>query len=639
MQKQSYLTHIDGLRAIAVLFVILYHLGFKQFSGGYVGVDVFFVISGFLITRLIREELIVTQKFSFINFYTRRFRRLFPAFLTTIALCFITGALLLSNKLFTNLGLSTLYAIFSLSNIYFWKNVNYFTAESGLDPLLHTWSLSVEEQFYLFWPILIVFFFKKQNASKLLLFISISFFISLLLSVYNINEKLSIFYLLPFRVFEFCIGAIVVWLMQLKVTNETLKELMAIVGYICILCPVFTYTNQSVFPSYNALLPCFGTAVLIYSGDANYFGLLLRNKLLVGIGLISYSLYLIHWPLIIFYKYYLDIKSLDLFAQSFLFAAAIVIAYCMYRYIEQPFRNQHVKSNKKFFTSVFAIVTIMCTFAFNVYAKGGWPWRTGSQEFAESSYGGEGYEWQQVVGDANATPAITIYGDSHAKQYIAAFDQLGKKTYQSFDFLVHPACLSWPDMTNIYQGKEQQSCVNMYEKLKLKLKQNNTTLILAYRYNKFIINLKTGEKANYKQEQQDIHLLIAGLEGMLADLGESQKVIIIGGVPAANIKRGYIDCISAPFRKRTCNKKFPLMNGEFNTLRGELKKISGTRDNVLFLDPYDVLCDKQFCYVVQDDQLYYSDHAHLTKIGAEKVIHYFSKRILNFIDSDKHRDD
>jgi peptidoglycan/LPS O-acetylase OafA/YrhL len=129
MQKQLYMPHVDGLRAIAVLSVILYHLGFKQFSGGYVGVDIFFVISGFLITRLIREEYLSTGKFSFSNFYIRRFRRLFPAFLATLAICFIVGALLLSNKLFSSLGHSTLYAIFSLSNIYFWKMVNYFTAE------------------------------------------------------------------------------------------------------------------------------------------------------------------------------------------------------------------------------------------------------------------------------------------------------------------------------------------------------------------------------------------------------------------------------------------------------------------------------------------------------------------------------
>ena len=164
MQKYSYLFHVDGLRAIAVLSVVLYHLGISQFSGGFVGVDVFFVISGFLITRLIRDELALTGTFSFSNFYIRRIRRLFPAFALTLVLCFIAAAFLLSDKLLAQFGESSIYALFSASNFYFWKNTNYFMAESGVMPLLHTWTLSVEEQFYLIWPTLLVVMFKYYET-------------------------------------------------------------------------------------------------------------------------------------------------------------------------------------------------------------------------------------------------------------------------------------------------------------------------------------------------------------------------------------------------------------------------------------------------------------------------------------------
>jgi peptidoglycan/LPS O-acetylase OafA/YrhL len=629
MQKQLYMPHVDGLRAIAVLSVILYHLGFKQFSGGYVGVDIFFVISGFLITRLIREEYLSTGKFSFSNFYIRRFRRLFPAFLATLAICFIVGALLLSNKLFSSLGHSTLYAIFSLSNIYFWKKVNYFTAESGLDPLLHTWSLSVEEQFYLFWPILIIFFLKNQNDLKLRVFILASFIISLFSSFYYINNQLVIFYLLPFRVFEFCIGAMVVWLMQYKTTNQTLQELMIAVGLGCIFYPIFNYTNTTIFPSYNALMPCFGAALLIYSGDSKYLGLFLSNKLMVGIGLISYSLYLVHWPLIIFYKYYQDINTFEFPAQISLLTVSILFAYLMYRYIEQPYRKQNIYLNKKFFSSAITIVSFICVFSFSVYTQNGWAWRTNTQTSINSSYGGDGYQWQQVVGEANVSPVMTIYGDSHSKQYISSFDELGKRNHQSYEFFTHSACLSLPDITNLYQGKVNQSCIDMYENLKTKLRENNSTLLLAYRYTKNIVNLKTGEEVSYKQEQQYTQMLLAGLSRMLEDLGKDQKVIIFGGVPSANINRGYIDCVTAPFTTRDCYKKYPIQQGEFADLRDELKNFAKSREQVQFLDPYDALCDKQFCHVIQDDQLYYSDHAHLTKVGTEKVIHYFSNVLLD----------
>lgn len=629
-----YYSHIDGLRAIAVLSVVLYHLGISQFSGGFVGVDVFFVISGFLITRLIRDELALTGTFSFSNFYIRRIRRLFPAFALTLILCFIAAPILLSDKLLAQFGESSIYALFSASNFYFWKNTNYFMAESGVMPLLHTWTLSVEEQFYLIWPTLLVVMFKCNKNLKAIPFISACFFVSLLLSVYYIGNQSMIFYLLPFRAFEFCIGATLVWLIHYRINSNILNEGLVLLGLLCVSYPVFYYTNTTSFPAYNALMPCLGAAMLIYAGDSTYSGQLLKNKLMVIVGLISYSLYLIHWPIIVFYKHYQDVEGLNWGAQFFLIIVSMVSAYSMYRYVEQPFRMQRFQLNKVFLKYCAAITVLICTFSVSAHIQNGWEWRTGSKRYPDANYAGEKYSWRQTIGETNHGISMIIYGDSHAKQYALALDQFGNKEHLSMALLTHSACLSLPSLTNIYQGKTHQSCIDMLNTLKSKLATSNATLLLAYRYTKTLATLDGRKKVNFKQEQQYTQMLLTGLQDLLVDLGKDRKVIIVGGVPSANLHRGYLDCISTPFTSRTCHEKFPIEEAEFFSLRNSLKKFALTKPQVLFLDPYDALCDQQYCYVVRDGQLYYSDHAHLSIAGTKLVVDYFSNEILSFIDTD-----
>lgn len=560
MQKHSYLRHIDGLRAIAVLSVVLYHLGFSTFSGGFVGVDVFFVISGFLITRLIRNELVLTGAFSFSRFYVRRIRRLFPAFSVTLILSFIAASFLFSDKLLEQLGASSIYTLFSASNIYFWKHTNYFTAESGLEPFLHTWSLSVEEQFYLVWPVFLVVLLKYQNFPKIILFISGFFLVSLLLSVYYINNKSIIFYLLPFRAFEFCVGAILVWIVGYKIHSNILKESLAILGLLCVFYPVFAYTNETPFPSYNALMPCFGAAILIYSRDVKLAGLLLNNRIAVSIGLISYSLYLVHWPIIIFYKYHQDIEVLNLLTSVSLMMVFLSVAYLMYRFVEQPFRTQYPDLNKVFLKYCAAIALLICTFSVSANMQHGWKWRTHSKQYVNASYAGEKYSWQQMLGENGLNLSMVIYGDSHAKQYALALDQFANSEHKSMALLTHSACLSLPNLTNIYEGKSHQSCIDMRNKLKEILVNTDATVFIAYRYTKTLSNLDESKEVSFKEEHEYIKMLLAGLDDLLIDLGKDRKVIIVGGVPSANLHRGYLDCISAPFTGRNCHEKFPVQD-------------------------------------------------------------------------------
>ena len=207
----KYRPEIDGLRGIAVLGVLLFHLGVQQLSGGYVGVDVFFVISGYLITRLIRSD-VRAGTFTFTRFYVRRTRRLFPALFFTLVLCLVAGCLLLSPGHLENFAGTLIASILSVSNIQFWQQSGYFDLESSLKPLLHTWSLGVEEQYYLFWPWLLVFLtrrFARHTFAIILIGGICSFCLNLVF--YN-SSHATIFYLLPFRAFEFAIGALTLWI-------------------------------------------------------------------------------------------------------------------------------------------------------------------------------------------------------------------------------------------------------------------------------------------------------------------------------------------------------------------------------------------------------------------------------------------
>ncbi|MBI5674905.1 MAG: acyltransferase [Nitrospirae bacterium] len=352
----KYRPDIDGLRSVAVLAVLLFHAGFKHFSGGYVGVDVFFVISGYLITRIIHDEVLETNSFSFSNFYVRRARRLFPALFFTLVLSGIFACLLFSPKYLEMFSGSLVCTIASVSNIFFWRESGYFDADASFKPLLHTWSLGVEEQFYLVWPLLFVFLLLKapKFASRITILIAgiVSLYLNHLFSGGEITilsklspgiaawftNKSTIFYLMPFRVFEFAIGAALVWLIKYQPKNKMLLEPMAAIGLAMIAYPVFTYTEDTLFPSYNALMPCIGAALIIYSGTAKYVGRLLNNPVAVGVGLISYSLYLIHWPIVVFYKYYkLDIMTYK--EQWLISAVCIIAAVLMYRFVERPFRR------------------------------------------------------------------------------------------------------------------------------------------------------------------------------------------------------------------------------------------------------------------------------------------------------------
>ena len=375
--KSVYRADIDGLRAIAVLSVVLYHAGFSAFSGGFVGVDVFFVISGYLITRLLLNEVNSNNTIDFARFYLRRTRRLLPAMFFTLFCSTALAIWLLSPLSLENYGASLLHSVLSVSNLYFYSQSGYFDTGSSLKPLLHTWSLGVEEQFYMFWPFLVGLIApRKLGLPLLIMFLAvISFYFSITLIDAHAD---AVFFLTPLRIFEFSFGSILVWLVPKdpKTSNSGwINDILLLIGITLIMYSVFAYNKQTQFPGFSALLPCAGAAICIFAGKANRAGRLLNNKLFVNIGLISYSLYLAHWPLIVFYKKFTNTVTLSYLESTLLVVISMVIAVFMYFFIEKPFRKTQ-SSNNRYLLTCGLLMVLMSYIGASMWANEGWSWRS-----------------------------------------------------------------------------------------------------------------------------------------------------------------------------------------------------------------------------------------------------------------------
>lgn len=444
MHDLGYRRDIDGMRAIAVLAVVFYHVGFSAFGGGYVGVDVFFVISGFLITRLIADQL-DAGTFRFSTFYIRRARRLFPALFVTFIGCFIAASLLFIPSDMEQFATSLIWAALSVSNILFWLESGYFDAAAEVKPLLHTWSLSVEEQFYLVWPATLLGL--SVVAARLRVrgravaadwtvpaFLIGAGLLSLLVTeIWLPIDASAAFFLAPFRITEFAIGALMVWVLRLPKARAAAGgpagEIATIAGLALIAWPVFAYDEQTVFPGLAALPPCIGTALVLFGGTARWTGAILRNRLAVGLGLISYSLYLVHWPIIVFWTYWID-RPLVSIEQGIVVLASVGLATAMYLYVETPIRRGPQKPGAlppaRFALACVVLIGLLFVPAITAVASGGWParWpeafsltaqqiydkRVASREFAETLKGRTGFDGDGV--------RLLVIGDSHGKDAI-----------------------------------------------------------------------------------------------------------------------------------------------------------------------------------------------------------------------------
>ena len=430
----DYRREIDGLRALAVVPVILFHAGFQTFSGGFVGVDVFFVISGYLITTIILFEL-EQGKFSIINFYERRARRILPALFFVMLAClpFAWFWLLPSDmKVFSKSLVAV--SLFS-SNILFWLESGYFATASELKPLLHTWSLAVEEQYYVFFPLFLMLFW-RLGKRWILGLLGLLFLASLGLAQWAAYAKpAAAFFLLPTRGWELLIGAFAAFYFSnrnRKDFSRGLSEVGGWLGVVLIFYAVFTYSKDTPFPGFYALVPTVGTVLIIlFATQQTTVGKFVGNKAFVSIGLISYSAYLWHQPLFAFARHIGFGDNKD-YIFEFLSMASLLLAVITWRFVESPFRDKRLIVRSVILYCSISLTILFMTIGYIGYKLNGDFGRFSNDEryplFLERMRGNFGLDkdCEKKVKDADncrtsSQPEILLWGDSYAMHLAQGF--------------------------------------------------------------------------------------------------------------------------------------------------------------------------------------------------------------------------
>lgn len=443
---------IDGLRSIAVLTVIFYHANFSWFSGGYIGVDVFFVISGYLISSIIYKECL-NESFSFLKFYERRVRRIFPMIFFLLSVTVLFAFLIYSPKELRNFSQSVFSTVTYSSNIYFWKKTGYFSQNIDTIPLIHTWSLAVEEQFYIVYPIIFYLLFRFFNK-RLQVGIVIIFLLSIISCLFFFqNSDEFVFFMMPTRAWELMAGTLLALnkknYYEINDRKGLIHEILSIAGLVLILVATFAFNNSTKYPGPLTILPVLGTCLIINSAsENNLLGMFLRNQFVVHIGLISYSAYLIHQPLFVFVREFKG-EAITSLEYIILIAITLLISHFTLKLIETPFRI--VKYSRRFvFRYALIYSTVLVVIAVAGHIENGFPNRFSESQRKIASFAvsspmrdkchTEGLNYTKPSNACRFFEGNTnwaVFGDSHGVELSYA---LGEKLDSSKQGVIELTC-------------------------------------------------------------------------------------------------------------------------------------------------------------------------------------------------------
>lgn len=633
----KYRPDIDGLRAVAVLAVLFFHAGLPFFEGGYVGVDIFFVISGYLITSIILRE-INQGKFSILQFYERRFRRILPPLIVVVFLTLIAGLYLLPSDGILGLGYSAITTALMSSNMLFYFESGYFGGAAEMKPLLHTWSLAVEEQFYIFFPLILIFISKRPKAHYLRYFLILGF-LSLVACILLTQLKPSAaFYWIPTRTWELLIGSLLA-LQVFPTLSKSSSEALSFTGAALIFAAIFTYDAQTPFPGYTALLPTIGTALIIYTGgnQTPWVNRLLSLKPVVFIGLISYSLYLWHWPIIVYTKIW-NISHLDYLTISLMLLIIMALSILSWKFIEGPMRQKKILAHQKpLLTASLIVMSLMVVFGWGLVREGSqsqtkdplWKKWNSCQKVSQRLRNQQGL---CSIGASQGEPEFLLWGDSHAKALASGVNLSAQNSGVKGYIATRSAC---PPLSSI--GRPGQAACPHFNQSVLNFLAESPqihTVILGGRW------ALSAQGTRYKQEYgQPVQLMDLepqsaaqnfngvqaqtlfekGLIRSLKKLHElGKKVIIVSGIPevgldvphALNIAhlRGLnIDQVIAPSWE-----EYQLRQQEVSEFLQKLE----THPGITIIHPSTKLCNQYSCQIEAETQALYRDDDHLSTWGS-----------------------
>lgn len=655
----DYRPDIDGLRAVAIVPVVLYHAGFVLWGGGFVGVDVFFVISGYLIASFILAE-IHSGKFSLGNFYLRRIRRIFPALLTMMAASAAIGALLMTPHAFRRLGESIAATALFSSNFLFWLQSGYFVAPLEERPLLHTWSLGVEEQFYLAFPIFLMLlfrFFPSRLVGATLTLCVVSFGVNVL--AVKTHSSFA-FFLAPSRIWELFIGVLFAVGALAPPRTTRWSEAAGSMGIVLIGCAIFGFSQFTVFPGFAALAPTLGAALIIWAGMSGKGRVtrLLSRPAAVLAGKISYSLYLWHFPLLAFAAY-VSIGGPSLSMRLAMIALSIVLAFASWIYIEQPVRLGRGMFGQRqvVFGAATAAVALFGGFGVVTHFADGFPDRineAGRQiAAAERDINPDRGSCLLLdaeidvakrppcaFGDGSAPVEFALWGDSHAESLRAAFDIAAKKAGRAGIFFGNAGCI--PEL-GIERGNRGCDRVNEAIAAYLMTLPSVHTVILAGRWGLWAEGACQGETGPplsltlSSGAAIDNHAgLAAGLQAAIVRLATGGKhVWLVGPIPEAgyDVPRAlYLDLLGIPrtIEIRPTAREFNERQSFVFALFARMNKDYG----VEAVWPHQYLCDADYCKVQKDGRPLYIDDQHLTRAAATSMAAIFDPIFANRVVSD-----
>lgn len=449
--EQKFRADIQGLRGISVLLVVLFHLSTPLVPGGFVGVDIFFVISGYLITSQIVNET-KNGKFKLRSFYLKRIKRLAPGFLSVAFFTIFLSLWVLPPEHLVDASKGLISSLLFVSNFYFIFSSDYFDIGSEFRPFIHTWSLSVEEQFYLFWPIIcLVFMQKLKIKSSNMAIVAIGIIVLSVSTAILLEESRASFYFTPARIYELLLGATLSILGPFK-TNKLKNNIFSMLGIFFLCISVLYITPQTPFPSYYALFPCIGACILIMNEKTFFNKVILENRFLGFFGNISYSLYLIHWPVITLSKFlYAGPRNFEF--NAFLFVVSLILALINYKFIEQKFRNKKITEFQGALKIIAIIFMTLIIFSIILIQQHGWNWRYSSkqievlQKVENSKLNSQShfnfFKTKSLI-DANGNKNILIVGDSHSVDFFNALSQqdLIIDNYNLFHFSLDETCFA-----------------------------------------------------------------------------------------------------------------------------------------------------------------------------------------------------
>ena len=613
MSRFGYRPDIDGLRAVAVLSVVLFHADVAFLEGGFLGVDVFFVISGFLITHLIRDA-VTENRFSFAEFYLRRARRLFPALFVTLALTFAVATWLFMPFHLERLGAALVSSLVWVSNIYFYSEAGYFDADAAVKPLLHTWSLSVEEQFYLLWPALVVAVVALRRhwiAPLVILAVGLA---STALAEYWLNTNPSAaFFLAPARVAEFAVGALLVWVMPLQPARSWQREALLAIGLTGVVASIWWFDEHSRLPGWLALVPCLATALVIHAGQAPRLGRVLDNAAMVYVGRISYSLYLVHWPVVVFYKYqYGALGGLD---KLLVIGIAFVLADALHRFVETPLRKSGSGGDRRFLIGAFAAVVLLATPSLLAWQSNGWPsrWDVPAPilDVASQRNRLRSESWD-LVNDADGVNAPQfdaagtrwlVLGDSHAKDlFNALFYNRSELEGVSLRRLpLDPRCLhalSGETVEPPLPAAAERRCRAQVERLlSLPLLGEADALLLSSRWPEQSPHTLPGAIETLRQ-RSDARILLLGRTPEFAD------------VPQFALRHGRLEGLAEAISATR--------DETLDSLNGTLRQTAAALD-VTYIDRHALVCAEPVCTIADaEGELLFYDYGHWTLAGARR---------------------